>query len=915
MSRRRYHGLLVLPLLFACFGDEGTGPRRVPSGLEIVAGGMQTGAVAQPLGSALTVRVLDQRDEPIAGVLVQFVLADTAGSLSHLTRTTGPDGQAATVWTLPQVAGAYSALARVAGLDSVEFAATAVPAAAATLALMSGGGQAALADSTLEQPIVVRVDDVFGNPVGDVAVTFAVTRGNGTVTASATSDSAGHASAQWRVGPLPGFDSLRVSVPALTPLDLGAESHPAPPLNDGLDAGEGFSCRLDAGGAASCWGANQFHQLGGGDTVAHPEPTAVNGGQVFRTISLGWQACAITMADRLYCWGANQGTSQTGPVDQAVTARRVSAGRFHFCGLDLVGTAFCAGDNTYGQLGVGSLSGGYGGYLEVAGGLRYRSISAAQNHTCALSLAGRAYCWGWNQFGELGTGTGPDTALAPTAVATTLRFTDLVVGRHHSCGLTLAGDAWCWGRNSSGELGDGSVQDQPMPVKVSGGIRFAELSLGTDHSCGTANDGTGYCWGRNLRGPLGDGTTASRSTPVPVSGGYLWASLRAGSQHTCGRTVTDQVLCWGLNWDGQVGLETATRRTPTPVAGGAQYSMVSVGTDHACAVTVGQVGHCWGENLAGQIGDGTTTRRPVPTAIAGGQSFLSVEAGYVASCGRTPADLVYCWGLGTYHQFGDGTNTARPQPTSPATGLGASSVDVGLAQACSLDTAAEVRCWGENYLGEVGDGTTVPSDQPVVVAGGRQWSGVITGAFLTCGTASTGHLFCWGRNLGNGSDTAASVPDSVHLAVPVARVAIALELSLACAVGTDQAGYCWGSSNTGALGDGNDVSASTTPVPVIGGYAFQDIAVGTSHACGLTPGGQVVCWGSNALGQLGDGTFLSRATPGPVSGGGTYVTLAAGGGETCAIDTGGTLSCWGANRNGELGIGMDGSVLVPALIP
>src|SRR2546422_467471 len=141
-----------------------------------------------------------------------------------------------------------------------------------------------------------------------------------------------------------------------------------------------------------------------------------------------------------------------------------------------------------------------------------------------------------------------------------LTFAAVSAGGYHTCGVTTAGTAYCWGDNT---LGDGSVRiatGRTSPVAVLGGLTFASVSAGRDHTCGVRTAGMAFCWGQNLDAELGDGTTTSRTSPVAVLGGLSFATASAAGVYTCGVTPGGAAYCWGLNDSGQLGDGTTTDR-------------------------------------------------------------------------------------------------------------------------------------------------------------------------------------------------------------------------------------------------------------------------------------------------------------------------------------------------------------------
>ena len=220
--------------------------------------------------------------------------------------------------------------------------------------------------------------------------------------------------------------------------------------------------------------------------------------------------------------------------------------------------------------------------LGVGGGtaLTFASLTAGDAHNCGLTSAGAAYCWGVNALGYLGDNTTTDRR-TPVAVlgvggGTALTFASVTAAGVHTCGLTSAGAAYCWGYNPYGELGDNTTTWRSTPVAVLGvgggtALTFASVTAGVDHTCGLTSAGAAYCWGRNDYDNLGDNTTTHRSTPVAVLGvgggtALTFASLTAGFEHTCGVTSAGAAYCWGSNSWGQLGDNTTTyRRTPVAV--------------------------------------------------------------------------------------------------------------------------------------------------------------------------------------------------------------------------------------------------------------------------------------------------------------------------------------------------------------
>ncbi|HEY7681542.1 MAG TPA: hypothetical protein VH879_02765 [Gemmatimonadales bacterium] len=240
-SALRSRAVLGVALALGACSEDVTGPRPVPTSMSLAAGNDQQGTVGQPLDTALTVFVADKFGDPVPGVLVRFALSGRSGSLTPLAQTTSPSGHAHSTWSLPTSAGAYFATATAAGLDSLTFRATALPAAPATLTLVAGDSQVALEATAPDSAVTVLVEDGFGNPVRGVNVSFTPLEGSGIATPEAVrSDSAGLARTVWTLGAQAGVHALIAKVDSLPVLRIHARALHQPPTSEiGMATGYG----------------------------------------------------------------------------------------------------------------------------------------------------------------------------------------------------------------------------------------------------------------------------------------------------------------------------------------------------------------------------------------------------------------------------------------------------------------------------------------------------------------------------------------------------------------------------------------------------------------------------------------------------------------------------------------------------
>ena len=348
----------------------------------------------------------------------------------------------------------------------------------------------------------------------------------------------------------------------------------------------------------------------------------------------------------------------------------------------------------------------------------YIAVAAGFVHTCALDQQGSAFCWGNNDYSQLGAETaercgGRPCSTDAVAVRGELRFTYLAAGWVHNCALDAEGRAWCWGGGSvdrQGYLGDGSLRRSLDPVRVASDSAFTSVTIGDGHSCALTAAGRAYCWGENDFGQLGDGTTSDRGIPVPAAASLRFRELSAGAYHTCGITRADVAYCWGDNRWGQLGAGdvayndvSAARSTPVVVAGDASWSRVTAGWQHTCAISSEGVTHCWGRNdIARQLGDDSdVTHRGIPAPVAASPQFVALTAGPLGTCGRASNGETWCWG-GNYHGgLGDGSVVAEGTG-HPARVEGGPFIAITLGQAhsCALTRDRALWCWGDRSAGQ-----------------------------------------------------------------------------------------------------------------------------------------------------------------------------------------------------------------------
>lgn len=694
-----------------------------------------------------------------------------------------------------------------------------------------------------------------------------------------------------------------------------------------VEAGTAHTCALSTSGGVWCWGA--AGALGDGTTVRHTTPIRVSGlARGVQAIATGARhTCALTTNGGVKCWGWN-GYGQLGngtttdsltPVDVTGLSSGVasiSAGDAHTCATLTTGAAKCWGDNRFGQLGDGTTT-PQSTPTDVSGlASGVKSISAGDRYSCAVTQTGGAKCWGVNGTGALGDGT-IETRLSPTDVSgLTTGVKAIDAGYAHTCVVTTAGGAKCWGYNYSGQLGDGTTNTRFVPVDVLGlGSGVASIETGVAHTCALTSAGAVSCWGDNEIGQLGDGRRDMHHHPTASIFSHLASgvhAITAGGDHNCAVLSDGSIRCWGANSNGQLGDGTTTNRSTPIDAIGLTSNVLALGAGHSqsCAISADNGPVCWGFNSNGGVGDGTDQDRFSPSLVNGlGIGVQELDPGNSYTCALTATGGVKCWGLNDRGQLGDGTKVSSFVPVD-AIGLntGVASVAAGSFHVCALTTSGAVKCWGNNAQGGLGDGTTTERLTPTNVSGLTSGVRAITaGNGHSCALTAAGGVKCWGDNslgeLGDGTYTARYTPVDVSGLTSGVTAIAASDSQHTCALTVSGGVKCWGDNRYGQLGNGT-MGDSTSPIDVIGlTSGVRAISTGYSFSCALTTAGGVKCWGDNSENQLGDGTTTSRLTPTDVSGLDSGVqSIDVGVNHTCALTTAGGVKCWGNNAYGQLGV-------------
>ena len=365
-------------------------------------------------------------------------------------------------------------------------------------------------------------------------------------------------------------DSAQLRVPVHTVVRLAE-----------ISAGTRTTCALSVSLQPYCWGIRVGH------------PRLVELAENLSVVRSGdSHSCGLTAAGDAYCWGDGPlGDGGIGGSDLApakVTGghqfAEIGAGYSYSCGRKPGGQVYCWGSGSY------DVMGGPGPFLtpQLFPGISATSLSLGGAHACAIDATSALYCWGYNEHGQLGsnadTRSCPDRCSRTPALVPGLPPVGVVAANdYHTCALTTAGEAWCWGSNAGGKLGNNAQPGtgcdfgntrpgflcSDTPVRVAGNLQFTTLALGRDHTCALTAESTMYCWGDNSAGQFGIETPGGSVTPILAAGGVRFRSISAAYGITCGMRLDDgRAYCWGTDWFNTLGngsVRNVSSTTPSRV--------------------------------------------------------------------------------------------------------------------------------------------------------------------------------------------------------------------------------------------------------------------------------------------------------------------------------------------------------------
>ncbi|HPC82152.1 MAG TPA: PKD domain-containing protein [Thermoanaerobaculaceae bacterium] len=552
-----------------------------------------------------------------------------------------------------------------------------------------------------------------------------------------------------------------------------------------------------------------------------------------------------------------------------------------------------AGSNVFGQLGTSTQPLLRTTAVEIPALQSVIQVSTGSNHT-VLRLADRSIrVLGDNDSGQLGDKTFTHRS-KPLALDVLSGIGDVHAGSDRTMAVKVSdGSVWEWGFGVN----------EPRQVQ---GLNQVVQVAGRGHRIALRSNGSVWGWGANAYGQLGNGNNTTQSAPVQVVGLGNIKQIAVGELHTLALGTDGKVWAWGRNVRGTLGDGTfEDRNIPVQVRGLSGIVHIAAGNEASYAVGSDGKVYAWGANSSGELGDGTTTPRNVPVAVEGLSNVVEVAGGWAFALARKSDGTVWAWGYNADGELGDGTRVGRLKPVRVVDVTGATGIAAGDWQGYAIVAGGKVRAWGIDLYGQLGVGRNVISASPVSHSTLGELVAVASLGYHNLAVRSDGRVLSWGDNqsgqLGYSTQWVVSVePQEVPGLTDIVAVAAGRWHSLALSSSGEV--WAWGSNAWGQLGSGSTVSR-TTPARVEGLPPIAAIAAGGNHSLALSRTGTIWAWGYNGSGQLGDGSKVNRLTPVELASPTGVASIAAGFYHSLAVTGDWSLWVWGNNSYYQLGDG------------
>jgi alpha-tubulin suppressor-like RCC1 family protein len=355
--------------------------------------------------------------------------------------------------------------------------------------------------------------------------------------------------------------------------------------------------------------------------------------------------------------------------------------------------------------------------LPVLGSAKQPTFSAGETHSLAIGTDGSLWAWGDNIDGQLGDGTMTDQpTLTPKHIGTATNWLTVSAGTKYSLGIKADGSLWAWGEDHNGQLGDGATTDLVVPTRVGTQTGWVAVAAGNRHSLALKSDGSLWAWGNNDKGQLGDGTTIERHLPTRIAADRSWVAIAVGMTHSLALSSDGSLWAWGDNTDGQLGDGTTNAvLVPTRIGTGNDWAAVTAEAGHSLALKSDGSLWAWGSNRSGELGDAGAGAGKIPSRIGTGTDWVAVNTAFFHTLALKSDGSLWAWGENENGQLGDGTTGDRFSPTRVGTLTSWVAVSGGGQHSLGMKSDGSLWAWGRNNQGQLGDGTTTNRLSPVQI--------------------------------------------------------------------------------------------------------------------------------------------------------------------------------------------------------
>lgn len=554
------------------------------------------------------------------------------------------------------------------------------------------------------------------------------------------------------------------------------------------------------------------------------------------------------------------------------------------------------------------------------------SFSSGINHSCVIKANHDVACTGNNDYYQFAS-TMPST-LSFTTIFNDPSLSKVVVGSSTTCFLA-GSQVKCVGDNFNGLLGLGIGTDQSdLLTTIPGLNNVSDLDLTFETAC-AINNGEVWCWGANSSVQVGLPKSSREDTPRKVSLPDVAIFVAVGDSHVCAALANKEIYCWGSNSSGQLGVSDPQKNNiPQLVTTASSPIAKLVAGGSSTCYLANKIPYCWGggsdASILAQAG-GKESYLPHDYDLNIG-TVTKIKAGRNLICALNSLKKLFCWGLGGSASGASNlVYSFTPVPYFPT--LSFSDFAVGLEHVCAIaQGTGQVVCFGKNDRGQLGTGNTTDTLVAIPVTG---ISGAVSVAVTTtssCALLGDGSIKCWGDNWVGQSGVSTNYHSTFETSFNTTPVTVtglvAVDLvsneASYCARKSDGVILCWGYNNAGQHGDGISSGYSYVPKTVVNVTDPVSLAGGGFHFCALESTGGVKCWGSNKYGEIGTNQPVGsvyNSTPQLIPGVSYPSRIMIGFSRTCFIDSSAQVSCMGSGVSSTLGASGVLDFSTPQIIP